>query len=582
MKLVQERVEPLNVLVGKERTKGLYEVLFDSRQVEPRVAMGSTWVGHDRRYDRRFLLRVVDLGYGGDFDLGMILTSLRTSPDQPFDARSLEYYCSEKAWLRLEGELTDGGRLQATLDQPTVLQTFLTPTDQHDEKIIADADTRTGFLVGHLRSGRRVLDAVVTMQDRFAGYRTLITGASGYGKSTLIRDISRWWLEDTSYGKLVDDLKCEYVDDITNEMNQLVPGLKNHPNALQNLYLFTPRPERFTGTGLKQRIAGLRPLKFRLEDIPPITLNDVATHLTAPQRQFLHIYQDRRDLFPTLMRKDRDGNPDTSQWYTFFKAFVVRTRAAQARLEKSNGGEGTDYQLSDFDRSSYLPILGVIKELEKLNRARFIANGEESSCIKEIQALLKQGKTVILDKSGLADEDRMILSTVLANSLYNNNEQYSSGGPEEQKKVIRFVYVVEEAHLLLSKEKVREGSIFVNFAKTGRSFQIGLALVTQRPSGIDDNILSQCDNFATLRLTFEEDVKDLVKASGGAFSGYESDVQNLERGQAVVAFGEPRKVQPVQFFNWTIERAKSRLSDESRDISETRHPNTLWSVLDQD
>ena len=157
----------------------------------------------------------------------------------------------------------------------------------------------------------------------------------------------------------------------------------------------------------------------------------------------------------------------------------------------------------------------------------------------------------------------MILSTVLANDLYQHNEDYSSGSRERQREVVPFVYIVEEAHLLLSKEKVREGSIFVNFAKTGRSFQIGLALVTQRPSSIDDNILSQCDNFATLRLTFEEDVKDLVKASGGAFSGYESDIQNLERGQAVVAFGEPCKVQPVQFFEWTEERASSRLSEET-------------------
>lgn len=563
MKVVQERAEPLNVLVGKERSKGLYEVLFDSRQTQPRVSLGSTWVGHDRRYNRRFLLRAVDLGYGGDFDLNLILSSLRANPDQPFDERSLEYYCSEKAWTRLEGELTEDGRLQPTLDQPTVLQTFLTPTDEREERIIADADVSKGFLVGHLRSGRRELGAVVSMQDRFAGYRTLITGASGYGKSTLIRNICRYWLEKTSYGKLIDDLKCEYVDDITNEMGQLVPGLKHHPDARQNLFLFTPRPEKFPGTELGRQIAGIRPLRFRLEDIPPITLREVATHLTSPQRQFLDIYQDRPDLFTILMRKDRDGSPDTTEWYKAFKAFIVRTKEIQRRLERSGSGEDGAYQLADFDRSSYLPILGVIKELEKLYRARFIAKAGESSCLEDIRELLQQGKTIILDKSGLTDEDRMILSTVLANSLYNYNERHSSGPPEEQKKVVPFVYVVEEAHLLLSREKVREGSIFVNFAKTGRSFQIGLALVTQRPSGIDDNILSQCDNFVTLRLTFEEDVRDLVKASGGAFSGYESDIQNLERGQAVVAFGEPRKVQPVQFFDWTQGSSSTRLSEES-------------------
>ena len=75
---------------------------------------------------------------------------------------------------------------------------------------------------------------------------------------------------------------------------------------------------------------------------------------------------------------------------------------------------------------------------------------------------------------------------------------------------------------MLSKEKVREGSIFGNFAKTGRSFQIGLALVTQR------------------------------------------------------------QVQPVQFFDWTRERATSRLSDETLRMVEAEHPNALWSKPGQD
>ena len=184
-----------------------------------------------------------------------------------------------------------------------------------------------------------------------------------------------------------------------------------------------------------------------------------------------------------------------------------------------------------------------------------------------IKDLLKAGKTIILDKSGLTDEDRMIISIVLSNTLYDHNEKHSSGTPQDQNKVIPFIYVVEEAHLLLSRERVREGSIFVNFAKTGRSFKIGLVMVTQRPSSIEDNILSQCDNFITFRLTFEEDVKDLVKASGGAFTGYEVDIQNLDRGAAVVAFGETRRVQTIKFFPWAEKRAKSRLSDETLEPS---------------
>ncbi len=569
MKAIQPSPEPLNILVGKDRAKGLYEVLFDHRQAQPRASVGSAWIGTDVRQDRRFLFRVNELGYNTEFDLKDILINMQARPKQPFDDRTTEYYCKEKAWMRLEGELRKG-TLVLTGDQPTNLQTFLAPISDADEAIIAAADVRQGFFVGHLRSGSQVLSSAVTLQDRFCGYRTVVTGASGYGKSTFVRNIIRYWLGHTGYGKLIDDLKCEYIDDIKNERGETVPGLRHHPDARSNLYLFTPRTGRFGSANLGGTVAGIRPLRFRLDDIPPHVLVDVATHLTDPQRLFLDMYGDRPDLFSLLMRRDADGDIDTTGWYKHFKRYIVLTKEAKARFERDPDlarDENTGLAPSDIDPSSYRPIHGVIKQLERLAGTRYIASGDGSSCLDEIVEFLRQGKTVLLDKSGLTDEDRVIISTVIAHRLYMHNERHSSGPTEDQAKVVPFVYLVEEAHLLLSKERVRDGSIFVNFAKTGRSFQIGLVPITQRPSSIDDNILSQCDNFITLRLPFEDDRRDLIKASGGAFAGFENDIADLGRGAAVVAFGEPRKVQPVHFYNWTTQRAETRLGENSDERS---------------
>ena len=119
----------------------------------------------------------------------------------------------------------------------------------------------------------------------------------------------------------------------------------------------------------------------------------------------------------------------------------------------------------------------------------FIKN-DGQSCLPKLRELLKKGATIILDKGGLNESDRLIVSTVVANELYKHNEKFSSEEITEQEKVIPFIYLVEEAHQLLSSERAKEGSTFVNFAKTGRSFQIGLAAVTQRPSSVDINILS--------------------------------------------------------------------------------------------
>ena len=143
---------------------------------------------------------------------------------------------------------------------------------------------------------------------------------------------------------------------------------------------------------------------------------------------------------------------------------------------------------------------------------------------------------------------------------------WSAEEVETQKKmVIPFVYLVEEAHLLLSREKVSEGSVFVNFAKTGRSFQIGLVAVTQRPSSIDTNILSQFDNFISFQLTNSKDVADLITAKSD-FEGYDKELRTIGRGMAVTAFGEPTRVQSIKVFPWTKERAGKLLSEEQKKL----------------
>lgn len=556
MKIIQNTQSPVNVIVGKDRQRGFYIAIFDSRQVEPRITVGSTWVAHDQRYQRRYLMRVVETGYNDDYDLKQILSLVRDNPDQPFDARSLEYYCSEKAWLRLEGEFTNGG-LREAYDQPTVLQTFLGPTTAGDDLIVAAPDIDRGFVIGNLRSGARELEPVVTLEDRFVGYRTLITGASGFGKSTLVRNIARYWLEGTQCGRIIDDLKGEYIADIKNEEGETVYGLCHHPCAKHSLYLLTSRPRRFEGIGLEGRIAGIIPLSFRIDDIPPDNLGDVGTELTAPQRAFVEMYQEKEGLFRLLLRNTDDGRPYTHDWYDHFKDWIVATKSGRLKIEAAD--EYTT-DLSDFDKSSYTPIFSVRKHLKRLESRPFISI-RGKSCLPTLRQLLRQGATIILDKSALTDGDKSIVSTVIANELYKHNDRYSSGNQTEQEKVIPFVYVVEEAHSLLSREKAKEGTVFVNFAKTGRSFQIGLIAVTQRPSSVDPNILSQFDNFVTFRLTNEQDVRDLVKAKS-EFQGYEGDIRTMERGAAVTAFGEPTKVQSIKVFDWTEQRARSLLSEE--------------------
>lgn len=563
MKVIYPATEPVNILIGKDRSRNLYVATFDSRQISPRVSVGSIWIAHDRRYGRRFFVRVVETGYNDSYDLERILTSVRENPHQPFDARSLEYYCTEKAWLKMEGELKDG-ILAEVYDQPTALQTFLTPPTDDDNLVIAVQDFTRGFAIGNLRSGAKVLQPLVTLEDRFNGHRTLITGASGFGKSTFVRNVARYWIENESYGKIIDDLKGEYVFDIQNEAKSTVNGLCHHPLAPKNLYLLTTSPNKYKALQTKHKIRDIIHLQLTLDDIPPLSLNDITPHeLSGPQKLFIGMYHDKPSFFRILMKKDPNGDVDTRDWHQQFKGFVVLTKEAEKKLQ-----DDVTYLPTSHDfKHTFTPIHSVIRQLTRLATRPFITTST-NSCLPRLRDLLKQKATIVLDKSGLTDEDRLVISTVLADHLYRHNERHSSGDSSAQEKVIPFVYLVEEAHLLLSSDRAKEGSVFVNFAKTGRSFQIGLVAVTQRPSSVDPNILSQFDNFVTFRLTNEQDARDIVKAQS-AFQGYEADIRSMPKGAAVTAFGEPTKVQMIQGFDWTPERSRELLSIEQKRLRDS-------------
>src|SRR3546814_7131674 len=62
--------------------------------------------------------------------------------------------------------------------------------------------------------------------------------------------------------------------------------------------------------------------------------------------------------------------------------------------------------------------------------------------------------------------------------------------------------VLEEAHAYLNQEQKQAAATAVKrIAKEGRTYGIGIMLVSQRPAEIDPTILSQCGTLFALRLT---------------------------------------------------------------------------------
>ncbi len=100
--------------------------------------------------------------------------------------------------------------------------------------------------------------------------------------------------------------------------------------------------------------------------------------------------------------------------------------------------------------------------------------------------------------------------------------------------------ICDEAHVYL-REGEAESPIhgaamrrFETIAKEGRKYGVCLAVVSQRPSELNQTVLSQCNNFVILRLSNDQDHEAIVQLVPGAFAGVAAVLPTLDVGEAVV------------------------------------------------
>lgn len=117
----------------------------------------------------------------------------------------------------------------------------------------------------------------------------------------------------------------------------------------------------------------------------------------------------------------------------------------------------------------------------------------------------------ILDLSGVPSTVLEQLVGSILNVVYESlfwSREKSEGGIERP-----LLIVMEEAHRYLSRHRKGLASEVVQrIAKEGRKYGVGAMVVSQRPSEVDETILSQCGTFFALRLSNPAD-RERVKGT---------------------------------------------------------------------
>lgn len=146
----------------------------------------------------------------------------------------------------------------------------------------------------------------------------------------------------------------------------------------------------------------------------------------------------------------------------------------------------------------------------------------------------------ILDLSGVPSIVLELLVGSILKIVYEAlfwSREKSEGGIERPLLV-----VMEEAHRYLSSEKNSLASEIVKkIAKEGRKYGVGAMVISQRPSEVDETILSQCGTFFALRLS---NSSDRSRVQGTLPDGLVSllEVLPVLRTGEVIVMGEAAKL----------------------------------------
>lgn len=167
---------------------------------------------------------------------------------------------------------------------------------------------------------------------------------------------------------------------------------------------------------------------------------------------------------------------------------------------------------------------------------------------KDLPALLEawighDKPITILDLSGIpsAVMSRLIggILNVIYQALFWGREMPDGGRSRPQ------LIVMEEAHRYLGKDGHSPAREMVQrIVKEGRKFGVGAMIVSQRPSEVDDTILSQCGTFFALRLSNSTDRSHVQASLPDNLSGVVDSLPVLRTGEAII-IGEAARL-PVR------------------------------------
>ena len=442
-----------------------------------------------------------------------------------------------------------------------------------------------GLFIGNLLAGEEPLPGVPVHLPPYAlSHHIGIFGRTGCGKSNLMMVLLRSVME---HNRLVSQKKrsgprCSIfaidphdefqgwhkktggADGIAGIVKAYSPAEKK--DLVDPFYYLSAKD--LGNSGLERKV------KLSRGDISPQDLASVV-EMTDQQRSFADRYYSKADM--------------GDQWIT--PLLLLSPEAAES-----------DPDISDFHPGTIEGVKRRLSFIQSGNNRIFTrfdptAGLPYDSSLPDILCALEQGRLIVVETTLMTEMEQFLLNTVVARVLFSLRKALrSADAPKRLELEIRtalgnddangmrgmrsladelvkrlktgelpyidgeklrpsdhlpFVNVViEEAPSVLTPERIRFGSVFRDISRQGRKFGIGLTVVSQQVTSIDEGILTQINTELTMALGNEEERRAAVRNASADLTGFERELQVMSKGQAIASASYRDIPLPVQAPNY--------------------------------
>jgi len=339
-----------------------------------------------------------------------------------------------------------------------------------------------------------------------------IFGKSGTGKTFLTRILLIGMLQKSRAVNLIFDMHNEYGWMGTSE------GGQRQVKALKQLFpekvaVFTLDEENSRRRGVSTDFV----VRIGFEEIDPEDISLLRQTLNLTEAAVEAVYQLRRKLGKDWMQRALD---------------LKDTEETRDLLTEMSIHESTFQNLKRG--------LGTVRRLP------FIVSRSPVDAVKSIMEYLDRGMNVVLEFGRFRDITAYVLvANMLARRIYARyQEKMESSMAGNIAAPTPLVITIEEAHKFLNPE-VAPRTIFGTIAREMRKYNVTLLVIDQRPSAIDEEIMSQMGTKITCLLDNERDI-DAVLAGVSGKNELKTVLSRLAPKQQALIFGHAVPM-PVPF-----------------------------------